>query len=86
MIFAFKNRSYPWEFEAELKKALAFESGPHGGLLDEKTKVKNLMTLSLKKCYTSEILTTGMPDYPASRQSCTRLKKTNDAETVLVSE
>jgi hypothetical protein len=30
------------------------------------------------------MLTTGMPDYPASRQSGTGLKKTNDAGAVPV--
>jgi hypothetical protein len=34
--FAFKNRSYLGEFEAELKKALACESGAQGVLFDEK--------------------------------------------------
>jgi hypothetical protein len=47
MIFAFKNRSYLGEFEAEFKKALACESGAQGVLFDEKTKVENLVTLSL---------------------------------------
>jgi hypothetical protein len=36
-IFAFENRSYFGEFEAEFKKALARESGAHGVLFDEKT-------------------------------------------------
>jgi hypothetical protein len=31
MIFAFENRSYLGEFEAEFKKDLALESGVHGG-------------------------------------------------------
>jgi hypothetical protein len=46
MIFAIENR-YLCEFEAEFKKALASESGAQGLLLDEKTKVENLVTLSL---------------------------------------
>jgi hypothetical protein len=37
-IFAFENRSYLGEFEAELKKALARESGAQGVLFDEKTE------------------------------------------------
>jgi hypothetical protein len=36
-IFAFENRSYLGEFEAEIKKALARESGAQGVLFDEKT-------------------------------------------------
>jgi hypothetical protein len=35
-IFAFENRSYLGEFEAEFKKALARESGAQGVLFDEK--------------------------------------------------
>jgi hypothetical protein len=35
---------------------------------------------------TSEIFSTGMPDYPASRQSGTGLKKTNDDGAVPVPE
>jgi hypothetical protein len=35
-IFAFENRSYLGEFEAEFKKALARESGSQGVLFDEK--------------------------------------------------
>jgi hypothetical protein len=44
-IFAFENRSYLGEFEAEFKKALARESGAKkwGG----KQKVENFVTLSL---------------------------------------
>jgi hypothetical protein len=37
-IFAFKNRSYLGEFEAEFKKALARESGAQGILFDEKNR------------------------------------------------
>jgi hypothetical protein len=37
-IFAFENRSYLSEFEAEFKKALARESGAQGVLFDEKTE------------------------------------------------
>jgi hypothetical protein len=37
-IFAFENRSYLGELEAEFKKALARESGAQGVLFDEKTK------------------------------------------------
>jgi hypothetical protein len=37
-IFAFENRSYLGEFEAEFKKALARESGAQGVLFDEKNK------------------------------------------------
>jgi hypothetical protein len=33
-----ENRSYLGEFEAEIKKALACESGPQGVLFDEKTE------------------------------------------------
>jgi hypothetical protein len=48
MIFAFENRSYLGEFEAEFKKALARESGAQGELFDEKKpRVKNLVTLSI---------------------------------------
>jgi hypothetical protein len=36
--FAFENRSYLGEFEAEFKKALARESGAQGVLFDEKTE------------------------------------------------
>jgi hypothetical protein len=36
-IFASENRSYVGEFEAELKKALACESGPQGACLMKKT-------------------------------------------------
>jgi hypothetical protein len=47
-IFAFENRSYLGEFEAEFKKALARESGAQGVLFDEKKpRVENLVTLSL---------------------------------------
>jgi hypothetical protein len=35
---------------------------------------------------TTAMLTAGMPDYPASIQSCTGLKKTNDAGTDPVPE
>jgi hypothetical protein len=35
-IFAFENRSYLGEFEAEFKKSLARESGAQGVLFDEK--------------------------------------------------
>jgi hypothetical protein len=35
-IFAFENRSYLGQFEAEFKKALARESGAQGVLFDEK--------------------------------------------------
>jgi hypothetical protein len=52
----------------------------------KKQKVENLVTLFLLKLYTSEILTTGMPDYPASRQSGTGLKKNDDAGAVPVPE
>jgi hypothetical protein len=37
-IFAFENRSYLGEFEAEFKKALARESGAQGVLFDEKNR------------------------------------------------
>jgi hypothetical protein len=37
-IFAFENRSYLGEFEAEFKKALARESGAQGVLFDEKSE------------------------------------------------
>jgi hypothetical protein len=37
-IFAFENRSYIGEFEAEFKKALARESGAHGVLFDENNR------------------------------------------------
>jgi aspartate/tyrosine/aromatic aminotransferase len=37
-IFAFENRSYIGEFEAEFKKALARESGAQGVLFDEKSR------------------------------------------------
>jgi hypothetical protein len=47
-IFAFENRSYLGEFEAEFKKALAGESWAEGVLFDEKKpRVENLVTLSL---------------------------------------
>jgi hypothetical protein len=47
-ILAFENRYHLSEFEAELKKALASETGAQGVLFDEKKpKVENLMTLSL---------------------------------------
>jgi hypothetical protein len=36
--FAFENRSYLGEFEAEFKKAIARESGAQGVLFDEKTE------------------------------------------------
>jgi hypothetical protein len=36
--FAFENRSYLGEFEAEFKKALARESGAKGVLFDEKNR------------------------------------------------
>jgi hypothetical protein len=39
MIFAFENRSYLGEYEAEFKKTLARESGAQGVLFDEKTDV-----------------------------------------------
>jgi hypothetical protein len=42
-IFAFENRSYLGEFEAEFKKALARESWTQG----KKPRVENLVTLSL---------------------------------------
>jgi hypothetical protein len=46
--FAFENRSYLGESEAEFKKAVARESGVQGVLFDEKKpKVENLVTLSL---------------------------------------
>jgi hypothetical protein len=38
LTFAFENRSYLGEFEAEFKKALARESGAQGVLFDEKTE------------------------------------------------
>jgi hypothetical protein len=48
MIFAFGNRSYLGDFEAEFKKALARESGPRWYcLMGKKPKVENLVTLSL---------------------------------------
>jgi hypothetical protein len=51
MIFAFENRSYLGEFEAEFKKDLARESGVQGVQVlfyeEKKTKVANLVTLSL---------------------------------------
>jgi hypothetical protein len=37
-IFAFENRSYLGEFEAELKKAIARESGAQGVLFDKKNR------------------------------------------------
>jgi hypothetical protein len=37
-IFAFENRSYLGEFEAEFKKALARESGAQGLVFDEKNR------------------------------------------------
>jgi hypothetical protein len=37
-MFAFENRSYLGEFEAEFKKALARESGAQGVLFDEKNR------------------------------------------------
>jgi hypothetical protein len=37
-ILAFENRSYLGEFKAELKKALARESGAQGVLFDEKNR------------------------------------------------
>jgi hypothetical protein len=37
-IFAFENRSYLGEFEAEFKRALGRESGAQGVLFDEKTE------------------------------------------------
>jgi hypothetical protein len=40
-IFAFKNRSYLGEFEAEFKKGLARESGALGVLFDEKNEGRN---------------------------------------------
>jgi hypothetical protein len=46
-MFAFENRPYLGEFEAEFKKDLARESGAQGVLFDEKPKVENLVTLSL---------------------------------------
>jgi hypothetical protein len=39
-IFAFENRSYLGEFEAEFKKALAHESGAQGVLFDEEKKTE----------------------------------------------
>jgi hypothetical protein len=48
-IFAFENRSYLGEFEAEFKKALARESGAQGVLFDEKTegrKSRDIVPLS----------------------------------------
>jgi hypothetical protein len=48
MIFAFENRSYLGEFEAEFQKALACEAGAQGVLFDQKkSRVENLVTLSL---------------------------------------
>jgi hypothetical protein len=48
MLFAFQNPSYLGEFKAEIKKALACESGAQGVLFDEKKpKAENLVTLSL---------------------------------------
>jgi hypothetical protein len=38
LIFAFENRSYLGEFEAEFKKALGREPGAQGILFDEKTE------------------------------------------------
>jgi hypothetical protein len=48
-IFAFENRSYLGEFEAEFNKALARESGAQGVLLfdEKKPRVENLVTQSL---------------------------------------
>jgi hypothetical protein len=37
-IFAFENRSYLGEFEAEFKKALACESGAQGLLFDKQNQ------------------------------------------------
>jgi hypothetical protein len=50
-IFAFENRSYLGEFEAEFKKALASESGAQGVLFDEKTegrKSRDTVPLNIK--------------------------------------
>jgi hypothetical protein len=48
IIFAFENRSYLGEFEAEFKKALARESGAQRVLFEfKKPRVENLVTLSL---------------------------------------
>jgi hypothetical protein len=47
-IFAFENRSYLGDFNAEFKKASARESGAQGVMFDEKKpRVENLVTLSL---------------------------------------
>jgi hypothetical protein len=55
--FVFVNRSYPGEFEAEFKKALARESGAKGVWLDEKKpRVENLVTLSFLNGHWSEII------------------------------
>jgi hypothetical protein len=50
-IFAFENRSYLDEFEAELKKALALNQGPRGYYLMKKTegrKSRETVPLMLK--------------------------------------
>jgi hypothetical protein len=50
-IFAFENRSYLGEFEAEFKKALARESGAQGVLFDEKPegrKSRDTVPLSIQ--------------------------------------
>jgi hypothetical protein len=48
--FAFENRSYLGEFEAEFKKAVARGQGSRGLLFDEKTEGrKSRDTVSLKK-------------------------------------
>jgi hypothetical protein len=86
MIFVFENLLFLGEFGAEFKKALPCESGSQGVLLDEKNwRLKNSWHCPFKND-TSEIMTTGMPDYSASRQSGTGLKKTNDAGAVPVPE
>jgi hypothetical protein len=47
-IFAFENRSYLCEFDAEFKKTVDPESGAQGVLFDEKyRRVENFVTLSL---------------------------------------
>jgi hypothetical protein len=50
-IFAFENRSYLGEFDADFKKALARESGAQGVLFDEKTEGrKSRDTVPLTPC------------------------------------
>jgi hypothetical protein len=46
-VFAFENRSYLGEFEAEFKKALARESGAQGVLFGEKTEGRKFRDTAL---------------------------------------